>query len=211
MEYFINSLDWSCLLSPSLAIDICKAHLRTCFPFNICKHFMSKCYMMEEASAGKRMKKHKPSGAELYQWLGLLLKCLLVALVGSEQQLSLDQRVCGTGIEHLPAHRLSLGGAGTQAQLSCGHGSGYVGSECVGSVGRGVCLEGLCLMCSTNLIGTRRMVVLWFCVIHTQFHSFEVWDFGGMSCLPWTCLLTVETPSLYSQSFGFHPMCFFID
>lgn len=64
MEYFINSLDWNCSLSPSLVIDVCKAHVRSCFPFNICKHLVSKCYVMEEVSSGKRLEQHKPGEGE---------------------------------------------------------------------------------------------------------------------------------------------------
>lgn len=109
---------------------------------------------------------------------------------------------------YLPT-RLCLGGAGTQAQLSCGRGSCCewpsvpglrVHGECGKSPGpgRGVCLEGLCPMCCTNLTGTRRTVVQWFCVLFT--HNFTHLRFGtlfgGMSCLPQTCLLPMETPSL---------------
>lgn len=64
MEYFINSLDWNCSLSPSLVIDVCKARVRSCFPFNICKHLVSRCYVMEEVSSGKRLEQHKPGEGE---------------------------------------------------------------------------------------------------------------------------------------------------
>lgn len=119
---------------------------------------------------------------------------------------------------NLPAHSASLGRcrhtgtAGLWPWLCAVRDRGFcdvwrlnMGSECMGSVGRALdlkrCLPGRPVsekLYKSDWYQQDEVVVQWFSVLFT--HNFTHLRFrtlfGVMSCLPWTCLLPMETSSL---------------